>query len=723
MKYWILTTEFPPFYGGGISTYCRETADMMAENGHSVTVFIYDYSVEKIKESYSGGIRVIRFCPLLTDAHTFMGFTASLSYEYAEIIKLFVEKEGNPDILESQDYNGIAYFIQQFKWQGIEPFTHLKILITCHAPSFICLEYNQVPVYQFPGYWTGEMEKASIKSADLVIFPSTFLQQDMEKRISLKNVNNRVIPNPIKPHRKTAHPSGDKDENMIVCFGKLSPLKGSFELLTYFRKLWDNGSSLQLYFIGGTDYFFYPEMQTMYDLISKKYKPYIDKKLLFFTGNLPAEATHSYLLKAKLVVLPSLFDNLPYTVLEAMLSGTIVLASSHGGQAEIITHGYNGFLFDHKIENDFHRQLQNILELSPGQYDSIAQNGVSTVSNKYDPSIVYKKKNTIIEEYLRQIPGDYTYPFIHQLGEHGSDFRAADCQEKINLSIVIPYHNMGNYIEECLISVLGSLYKPDEILIINDGSTDPLSISKLEDLKNKYPVQIISTENQGLPATRNYGAANAKGRFIAFLDADDTVEKMYYGKAIDILTKYNNVHFVGCWLTYFGEGQGTWPAFNPEPPYILVHNMINSSGLVFKRNTFLEHGINKTDMIYGMEDWETVINLTKKGFRGVVIPLKFFNYRVRKGSMAQSFTREKQLYLYKLIGQKHRDFYGNFGSEIAQILHSNGPGMYFDNPTFEITVYIPSKRLSKYKNKLKQYVKRNNTIKRLAYFFYRKIKK
>src|SRR5689334_5355710 len=114
MHYWLLTTEYPPLFGGGISTYCYYTARMLANNGHQVTVFIYDMTVKDDQIEEQNGIRLVRFLPRKTGAHHFLGFNAYLSYEYANIIKSFILKEGKPDIIESQEYHGIAYYLQQF---------------------------------------------------------------------------------------------------------------------------------------------------------------------------------------------------------------------------------------------------------------------------------------------------------------------------------------------------------------------------------------------------------------------------------------------------------------------------------------------------------------------------------------------------------------------------------------------------------------------------------
>lgn len=723
MRYWLLTTEYPPFHGGGISTYCNFTAEMLRDEGHEVTVILQDFSVDKVEETKKDGIRIIRFFPRQTDAHHFLGYTAYLGYEFAEIIKSYILKEGKPDVIEAHEYQGIAYYIQQFKWQRIAPFADLKIIITCHSPSFICLDYNQAPVYQFPYYWTGEMEKATIKSADMVVFPSEYVKQEIEKKMALGNIRCRVIPNPMQPESIPVSGHSIVDSNLIVCFGKLAPLKGTFQLLKYFAELWEKDSPLKLYIIGGTDYFFYPEGKSMYDIIALKYKVYINDKRLVLKGNLPANKFIDYIQKARLVVVPSLFDNFPYTVLEAMSLGKIVLASRQGGQSEMIIHEENGFLFDHNIDGDFQHQLQKILQLDDVAQQQLQLKSKEVIFNKYQPKKIYAQKINALDELLSEGPVMVDYPFITDIAlkQNGIDRPYSEAYEQM-LSIVIPYYNMGSYVEDTVKSVLSSDYDSKEIIIINDGSTEMKSIEKLKELKEKYPVQIVNRTNAGLSATRNYGASIAQGTYIAFLDSDDTVEPGYYSKSIEILKQYRNIHFVGSWLTYFGEGQGTWPTFNPEPPYLLIHNPINSSAVVYKRQTFLNYGVNSSDLIYGMEDWEAIINLVSNGYRGVVIPQKLFNYRVRKGSMSQSFTREKQLYLIKLIMQKHSTIYETFGKEVAQILNSNGSSLNFDNPTFEVVQAVPLKYISSLKNTLKEYIKRNKMLRRSVYFIYKKIK-
>ena len=189
MKYWILTTEYPPFFGGGISTYCFHTAAMLSEKGHEVTVFVNDNQVESLKEERSQNVRIIRFSPTATNTNSFLGNITNLSFEFASIVKNYIEKEGQPDIIESQDYNGIAYFLLQFKHCLYDWCKDIPILITAHSPSFLYFEYNDVPRYSQPNYWIGEMERFSLQAADILISPSDYLIKELNQRMRINNEN------------------------------------------------------------------------------------------------------------------------------------------------------------------------------------------------------------------------------------------------------------------------------------------------------------------------------------------------------------------------------------------------------------------------------------------------------------------------------------------------------------------------------------------------------
>jgi len=719
LKYWLLTTEFPPFFGGGIGTYSATTAVMMAEQGHAVSVFVNDASVNDIKiETKTDGLRVIRFNPARTGSSGFLGHVTNISYEFAHIVKHFVEKEGKPDVIESQEYLGIAYYLLQYKYLLYDWCKNIPVIITMHSPSFLYMEYNQVPLYKYPNYWICEMERFCLQAADLLVSPSNFMLAELTKRFQLDNQHVVVIPNPFSA-KEFQHADSQNHGGEIVFYGKLTIQKGAFHLLNYFKELWDNGFSRPLHLLGGQDIVYHPEQKSMGDVIKKKYEKYIEQGLLKLEGKIKPADIARRLSKAEVVIIPSANDNLPYTVFEMMALGKILLVSKQGGQFEVIENNEDGFVFDHERPESFAIQLKKILGLTNEERAQMSKKAISKVISVYNPQKIYERKYEEIKKLIRHQHSLIKFPFIRSRPNAVADHSTSD-DDKGFLSVVVPYYNMGRYIDETISSIIRCKYEHKEIIIVNDGSSDEKSIEKLRPYRQKENFRVLDIENRGLGNARNFGAEAARGEFLAFLDADDKVDPAYYSKAIEVLKNYDNVQFAGCWTKYFDRSERTWPGFSPEPPVILHHNTINASSLLFKRRAFLDHGRNDGQMPFqGLEDFETVISLLEAGCNGIALPEILFYYRVRSDSMIRNVSNTKKLLLLQYIADKHKEFYATFAAEVFGLLNANGPGIFLDNPTLDY--YLAEKipfggRLAK---KLIPLVKKNKLTRTVAYKIYR----
>lgn len=100
------------------------------------------------------------------------------------------------------------------------------------------------------------------------------------------------------------------------------------------------------------------------------------------------------------------------------------------------------------------------------------------------------------------------------------------------ISILVPIYNVQDYLDKCIHSLVCQSYKNIEILLINDGSTDDSEKICLAHAKKDSRIKYIKKENGGIADARNVGLALAKGKYIAFVDADDYVksemiERMY----------------------------------------------------------------------------------------------------------------------------------------------------------------------------------------------------
>ena len=108
------------------------------------------------------------------------------------------------------------------------------------------------------------------------------------------------------------------------------------------------------------------------------------------------------------------------------------------------------------------------------------------------------------------------------------------------VSVVIPFYNEKIYFDDCINSVLNQSYKNLEIIIVNDGS-DQIYAEKLNQLSEKFPklINILHKKNEGVSSARNLGIKKANGKYISFIDADDSWLPNKIEHQIKIIKKKN----------------------------------------------------------------------------------------------------------------------------------------------------------------------------------------
>ena len=107
------------------------------------------------------------------------------------------------------------------------------------------------------------------------------------------------------------------------------------------------------------------------------------------------------------------------------------------------------------------------------------------------------------------------------------------------ISVIIPVYEVEKYIEKCLDSVINQTYTNLEIILVEDGSKDNSSKICDEYAKKDKRIQVIHKENAGVSSARNTGLDKANGKYIAFIDSDDYVDKEYIEYLYNEITKNN----------------------------------------------------------------------------------------------------------------------------------------------------------------------------------------
>ena len=203
----------------------------------------------------------------------------------------------------------------------------------------------------------------------------------------------------------------------------------------------------------------------------------------------------------------------------------------------------------------------------------------------------------------------------------------------IIVSVVIPCYNDGQFLLEAVESAEANRRGLHEIIVVDDGSNDPMTLKVLEGIEGRGH-RVLHQENSGLGAARNRGIAIARGRYILPLDSDNHIRPEYIDRGVEILDNDSGMDVVYGDAEYFGGRTGRWrvPEFNLRR--LLRVNQIDACA-VFRRSAWERcGGYDEAMPIQGCEDWDLWIRIACTGGKFRHVNEVLFDYRVRSDSMS-----------------------------------------------------------------------------------------
>lgn len=212
------------------------------------------------------------------------------------------------------------------------------------------------------------------------------------------------------------------------------------------------------------------------------------------------------------------------------------------------------------------------------------------------------------------------------------------------ISIIIPVYNVDKYLDFCMKSVIGQLYKNLEIILVDDGSTDNSGKMCDEYARVDSRVKVIHKENGGLSSARNTGMRMMTGDYFSFIDSDDFVRKDYISKMYAYMRK-DNTDIVMCSVkkvmseenyTFLTEKFDQYQVFDCETIKMKMLSRqipMYAPGKLFKteiaREVFFPVG-----RLY--EDIPTIWKITKNVKKGTYIEEQLYFYRQRLDSIVNA---------------------------------------------------------------------------------------
>jgi len=214
--------------------------------------------------------------------------------------------------------------------------------------------------------------------------------------------------------------------------------------------------------------------------------------------------------------------------------------------------------------------------------------------------------------------------------------------ERPAVSVIVPAYNVAPFIGEALESVLAQSFTDYEIIVINDGSPDT---EKLEQVLEPYQSRItyLKQENQGAGAARNAGLRAARGKFVAFLDADDAWLPNFLSEQLAFIQSGPGYDLVYADAQLFGDSRralGTVMQREPSEGPVTFERLIgercivNTSSVLARREPIFEVGL-FDETLRNSQDFDLWVRIAKRsGARMNFQRQVLVRHRVWSGSLA-----------------------------------------------------------------------------------------
>ena len=272
------------------------------------------------------------------------------------------------------------------------------------------------------------------------------------------------------------------------------------------------------------------------------------------------------------------------------------------------------------------------------------------------------------------------------------------------ISVIVPCYNGAELLPRCIDSLLAQTHRIDEIIIVNDGSTDdtPMVAQKYADQNEN--IFVVSKQNGGLPQARKSGLEVSTGEHIGFVDSDDWVEPTMYERLYNAAGKTGAE--ISCCGMFQSFDNGSREAvaqkladgsiITPREAYHLLHCRQDVFPYMWNKlftRSILEDIVFPTGNFTG-EDYVTVIQIIKKAKSIVTVREPLYNYWQSLSSMSRGGFKPSHYlayenynkaedYLLKCFPEMKKDLYRYLSVEYMSFVIAMSRGNNYDKDMLE----------------------------------------
>jgi glycogen(starch) synthase len=406
----IISREYPPapYPAGGIGTYIRHISQLLAEAGETVHVLAqrWDGAPQKITESCNGRLIVHRVAldePVSLAAHGAAGDTQLLkrlaasncpsqlfSWQAAHYAEALI-RDQPIDLVEAQEWEAPLYYLQLRRALGLGPGREPPCLVHLHSPSQLIFEHNAwdqtltdfLPLRRFEDY--------SIKSADALLCPSHYLARGISRLFHINQSNIHVIPYPMGDTPFIEREPEVWAHNAVCYIGRLELRKGVAEWVDAAVKAAASHPLVSFDFLGSDTSYTGGAGRSVREYLETRIPRSLRARFRFH-GVQSRAGLLRFLSQVSIAVVPSRWENLPFTCIEAMATGLPVLASPTGGMSELITDGESGWIAFDQSSAGLEAALQRALRTPASRRAAMGKEASASVRRICDNQAILTRQ-------------------------------------------------------------------------------------------------------------------------------------------------------------------------------------------------------------------------------------------------------------------------------------------------------------------------------------------
>ncbi|HEY7349039.1 MAG TPA: glycosyltransferase family 4 protein [Ktedonobacterales bacterium] len=334
MRICLISREYPPeTHIGGIASYTHKTAAALVRLGHEVHVVTAAWKPGANYEE--NGVQVHRLAePRLKPRE------AQSLLHAKQVAGTIARIPGRLDVVQACEWGGEAF------WYALAPARRAPLVTRLATPLFLVQRLDQHSSFGLRNMPVRVMERVQTRRSDGIISPTRALADIVCQDWKIASQRVTVVPTGMDPALVNAHADGPLPEALrgsdyILYFGRLEERKGVQTLGAALPRVLDTYPGLKAVFVGDDMPY---RGGTMREAILAMNTPYAER--LLFLPRMPQPALFPIIKAARLVALPSLWENLANTCLEAMQLGRPVIGTRGCGFEEVIEDGLSGFLVE-----------------------------------------------------------------------------------------------------------------------------------------------------------------------------------------------------------------------------------------------------------------------------------------------------------------------------------------------------------------------------------------